>query len=114
MLDDPETAGEYTRLLIDLFFEALNAGDPAAEAINEKMCERGSDYICAHLKFQRFDGASVPVVLSGSMHTKMPNEKYIARLAEKCREKSGGRALEFIKLDKAPVTGCINWMLEQA
>ena len=113
MLDDEETAGEMTRLLIDLFFDALNAGDAAAEAINEEMSERGSDYICAHLKFQHFDGDTVRVVLSGSMHTKLPSDKYIELLAEKCREKSGGRALEFIKLDKSPVTGCINWMLEE-
>ena len=114
MLDDEETAGEMVRLLIDVFFEALNSGDAAAKTICEEMSERGSDYICAHLKFQNFTSETVSVVLSGSMHTKLPADRYIACLEEKCRTKSGGKTLRFIKLDKPPVTGCINWMLEGA
>ena len=113
MLDDEETSGELVRLLIDLFFEGLSAGDAAADEICEEMSERGADFICAHLKFQNFIGDTVPVVLSGSIHTKLPSEKYLERLEKKCMERSEGKKLVFIRLDLPPVTGCINWMLEE-
>lgn len=113
MFDDEETVGEFTRMLIDVFFDALNAGDAAADGICEEMSERGSDLICAHLRYQTFPDDTVSVVLSGSMHTKLPNGRYIERLEEKCRAKAGGKQLVFVKLDRPPVTGCINWMLEK-
>ena len=77
----------------------------------EEMAETGSDFICAHLKQQVFDCDEVNVVLSGSMHVKLPNDIYINALKKKCEENSG-RKLNFIKLNAAPVTGCINWLLE--
>jgi RecA/RadA recombinase len=86
-------------------------GEQALE-ITEAMAEKGSDYICAHLKMQNFKEEVVNVVLSGSMNVKMPNEIYLASLKEKCEAKSG-RKLNFIKLEAAPVTGCINWLLEK-
>lgn len=101
----------YCIYLTDTFFEAANSGDEAALAITEKMAEAGSDCICAHLKMQHFREESVNVVLSGSMNVKMPNDIYINLLKEKCAAKSG-RKLNFIKLTAAPVTGCINWLLE--
>ena len=88
-----------------------NKGDKVALEITEAMAEKGSDYICAHLKMQNFEEETVNVVLSGSMNVKMPNEIYLAALKEKCEAKSG-RKLNFIKLEAAPVTGCINWLLE--
>ena len=110
-LDDPELAEELIRLLIDVFFDALNAGDPAAEAICGEMAERGADFICAHLKKQRF-GDSVTVALSGSIHTKLPGERYLAALEAACRARTE-KTLQFVKLDVPPVMGCINWMLEE-
>ncbi len=103
---------QYCIYLTDTFFEALNGGDEAAGEINEIMAEKGSDYICAHLKLQNFKEETVNVVLSGSMNVKMPNDIYIGLLKEKCETKSG-RSLNFIKLTVAPVTGCINWLLEE-
>ena len=46
------------------------------------------------------------------MHVKLPPDIYIKALKEKCEAKSG-RKLNFIKLNAAPVTGCINWLLER-
>lgn len=102
---------QYCMYLTDTFFEAANKGDKVALAITEEMAEKGSDYICAHLKMQNFTEDTVNVVLSGSMNVKMPNEIYLASLKKKCESKSG-RKLNFIKLEAAPVTGCINWLLE--
>ena len=86
-------------------------GDKPVLKVIDEMAQTGSDFICAHLKQQVFDTEVVNVVLSGSMHVKLPNDIYIKALKEKCEAKSG-RKLNFIKLNAAPVTGCINWLLE--
>ena len=102
---------QYCMYLTDTFFEAANKGDKAALEITERMAQAGADCICAHLKMQNFREDTFNVVLSGSIHTKLPSQKYIGLLKEKC-EKTSGRKLNFIKLTAAPVTGCINWLLE--
>lgn len=101
----------YCIYLTDTFFEAANKGDKEALIITEETAEAGSDLICRHLKTQHFDGDTVNVVLSGSMNVKMPNDIYLSKLKEKCVSKSD-KKLNFIKLTAAPVTGCINWLLE--
>jgi hypothetical protein len=50
-------------------------------------------------------------VLSGSMHTKLPSDIYINRMGELLHQKTS-KKFNFIKLTAAPVTGCINWLLE--
>lgn len=108
-----EEKGEVVMPLIDIFFDALNAADPAADAIAEEMAVRGAEYIAAHTIYQKFDCDVINVVLSGSMHTKLPSDVYVEKLKKYASLKSG-RKLNFIKLDAAPVTGCINWLLENA
>lgn len=108
---ESEEAEELIRVFIVTFFEAANSGDEAALEVIEDMAERGADFITAHLKLMTFDDECVKVVLSGSMHTKLPSDIYIKRMGELVEEKSG-RNIEFIKLNAAPVTGCINWLLE--
>ncbi|MBR1811677.1 MAG: hypothetical protein IJ766_08555 [Clostridia bacterium] len=110
--DDAETAEDFIRLLIDLFFEALSAGDPTAREICEEMAERGAEYICAHLQTQQFAADAVYVVLSGSIHTKLPSDLYIAALEAHCRARTD-KTLRFIKLEQPPVMGCIHWLLER-
>ncbi len=99
------------RDMIDIFFDAVNAGDPVACGVAEEMAQRGAEFIAAHLKKGYFTDDPVEVVLSGSIHTKLPSDAYIASLQEAAQRLSG-RKLKFIKLTVPPVTGCINWMLE--
>ncbi len=99
------------RTLIDILFEAANQNDEAALLITEEMAQRGADFITAHTRIMNFTDEEIEVVLSGSMHTKLPNDKYISRMKEIAQQQSG-RKLKFIKLDVPPVTGCINWMLQ--
>ncbi len=106
-----EEGDEIVRDLLDIFFDALNNGDAAANEIADVMAERGAQFICAHIRNQVFDGDTIQVVLSGSMHCKLPSDVYVNKLISKSEEISG-RKLEFIKLQVAPVMGCINWMLE--
>ncbi len=102
---------EYCVILTDTFFEALNEGDKEAYSICLDMVDNCSDLISAHLKRQVFNGDATEVILSGSMNTKMKNEIFIDLLKKECYKKSG-KNLSFVKLAAAPVTGCVNWILE--
>ena len=108
---ESEEAETYIRMLIVSFFEAANNGDKAAMKVVEEMAQRGADFICAHINKAEFKGDVVNVVLSGSIHTKLPSDVYINRMKELVSERTG-RSFNFIKLNCAPVTGCINWLLE--
>ena len=59
---------------------------------------------------QQFGGSEVKVVLSGSMHTKMPNDLYIAELERDIRELTD-KPVKLIKLGVPPVYGCLNKLL---
>lgn len=102
---------DTVRPMLDIFFDAVNAGDEAALEVVEEMADKGAAFIAAHLRNQQFDDEVVEVVLSGSIHVKLPSQVYVDKLMEKSRQMAG-RPLRFIKLTAAPVTGCINWMLE--
>lgn len=104
--DDPTI-----RDLIDIFFDAVNSGDRAALDVVDEMADRGAKFITSHIIKSRFDGEAVEVVLSGSIHTKLPSEVYISKLKART-EALSGRRCNFTKLTVPPVTGCINWMLE--
>ena len=87
-------------------------GDAPALAKTDEMAKRGAQFIAAIANQMEFDGDEIEVVLSGSMHTKLPNDIYIAKLHDYAQQMSG-RKLRFIKLDKEPVIGCINWIFRQ-
>lgn len=103
---------DTVRPMLDIFFDAVNAGDEAALEVVEEMADKGAAFIAAHIRSQQFDDEVVEVVLSGSIHVKLPSQIYLDKLMEKARQMAG-RPLRFIKLTAAPVTGCINWMLEE-
>lgn len=108
---ESEEGEAFLRKIIVSFFEAANNGDDAALGIIEEMAQRGADFICAHVNTMNFDCDVINVVLSGSIHTKLPSYKYTDRMAQLVAERTG-RKFNFIKLDCAPVTGCVNWLLE--
>jgi len=110
ILEDEEKGEEFLRMIIVSFFEAANNDDAEALKVIEEMAQRGADFICGHVNKMNF-GDEINVVLSGSIHTKLPSQKYTDRMAELVAERTG-RKFNFIKLNCAPVTGCINWLLE--
>ncbi len=109
---ETEEAPIYIKSLIGFFFAAAANGDKPALAKVEEMAQRGAQLISALAKQMDFDGDEIEVVLSGSMHTKLPNDIYISKMHEYA-ENMSGRKLKFIKLDKEPVTGCVNWIFRQ-
>ena len=108
---ESEERGRFIMSLIDFFFAASKMGDaPVLKAIDE-MSERGADYIVSHLNSLNFGDGEVEVVLSGSIHTKLPNEVYLECLKKKIAERSD-KKVKYIKLTQAPVTGCVNWIFQ--
>ena len=112
VLESEDEGEAFLRKLIVSFFEAANNDDEAALSVIEEMAQRGADFICGHVNAMNFDCDVINVVLSGSIHTKLPSYKYTDRMAELVAERTG-RKFNFIKLDCAPVTGCVNWLLEE-
>ena len=108
---ESEEAESYIRMFIVSFFEAANSGDEAALEIIDEMAQRGADFIAAHIKKMEFSDETVNVVLSGSMHTKLPSDVYIEAMGKKLAA-AVDKKFNFIKLNVPPVTGCINWLLE--
>lgn len=107
-----EDRGRFIMRLIDFFFEASKMNDkPVLSAIDE-MSERGADYIVSHLNSLNFGDGEVEIVLSGSIHTKLPNEVYLDCLKKKISERSE-KKVKYIKLMQAPVVGCVNWIFQE-
>ena len=107
-----EEGSDTTRAFVRLFFEATNRGDPPALRLVNQMALRGAQLIAAHLRTLDFPEQGAEVVLSGSIHTKLPNQAYLDLLKQKA-EALGGRRLEFHVLEQPPVMGCIKWILQE-
>ena len=102
---------EYIRTMIGFFFAAAKQGDKKALEYCEKMAQRGADSIAAVERELEFDD-EVEVVLSGSINVKLDNQVYLDMLMEKAAAKCG-KKLKFIKLNALPVTGCVNWIMQE-
>lgn len=106
-----ENGGEYIRDMVGFFFEAAKQGDKPALAYCDRMAERGAQLIAALSKQMNFGDGETEVVLSGSINVKLDNKYYLDKLFSQA-EKLSGRKLKFIKLEAMPVTGCINWIMQ--
>ncbi len=101
----------FIRDMIDVFFESLAEGDAETAKVSDYMARRGAEFIAGHIRKQHFAGDVIEVILSGSMHTKLVSDAYIAQMKAYTEELTG-RKCEFKRLTVPPVTGAINWMLE--
>ena len=106
-----EDGGEHIRNMVAFFFEAAKQGDKPARDYCDRMATRGAQLIAALASQMNFGGDEVEVVLSGSINVKLDNKYYLDALLEKA-EALSGKKLKFIKLDAMPVTGCINWIMQ--
>ncbi len=109
---ESDHADDYIRVFIDAFFEAVEEKDEVALGIVRETAHRGAQFISALARQMTFNGDEIEVVLSGSINVKLNNPTYLKLLTEEAQQLSG-RKLRFIKLEKAPVTGCVNWILQQ-
>ncbi len=108
---EDEDCDDYIRPFLDIFFEAVDEGDKPAVKLVDLMSDRGALFISALAKQMYFEGDEIEVVLSGSINVKLANPLYIKLLKEKSMRLSP-KKLKFIDLKAAPVTGCINWILQ--
>lgn len=106
-----EDGAEHIRNMVAFFFEAAKQGDKPARDYCERMAVRGAQLIAALSNELDFGDGEVEVVLSGSINVKLDNKFYLDMLLSKAEEFSG-KKLKFIKLDALPVTGCINWIMQ--
>lgn len=109
---ESENGGEYIRDMVGFFFEAAKQGDKPACEYCDKMAQRGAQLIAALSKQMDFGDGEIEVVLSGSINVKLDNKYYLNALLSNA-EKLSGRKLKFIKLEAMPVTGCINWIMQE-
>lgn len=109
MYEDENRASRFVMRLLDFFFEAANMGDKPVMKFVDELAQRGAYLIAAHANSLDFDD-EVEVVLSGSIHTKLPSDVYIDLMIEKAQALTS-KKLKFSKLTAAPVFGCINWIL---
>lgn len=106
-----ENGGEYIRDMIDFFFAAVKEGDAPATEFCERMAQRGAQLIAALANQLNFGDGEIEVVLSGSINVKVDNKAYLDMLVSRA-EALSGKKLKFIKLEAMPVTGCINWIMQ--
>lgn len=106
-----EDGGDYIRTMVGFFFEAVKQGDKPATEYCDRMATRGAQLIAALSNQLDFGGDEIEVVLSGSINVKLDNKYYLDSLLSKA-ESLSGKKLKFIKLEVMPVTGCINWIMQ--
>ena len=106
-----EDGGDYIRTMVGFFFEAVKQGDKPATEYCDRMATRGAQLIAALSNQLDFGGDEIEVVLSGSINVKLDNKYYLDSLLSKA-ESLSGKKLKFIKLEAMPVTGCINWIMQ--
>ncbi len=111
-IENPAEDPSHIRNFIQFFFDAVEQNDRPATAYCEQMAETGARAIAALISQMEFDGDEVEVILSGSINLKVGSPTYIKMLKEKAAEYSG-RKIVFKKLDVPPVTGCINWIMQE-
>ncbi len=108
---ESEDGGDYIRTMVGFFFEAVKQGDKPATEYCDRMATRGAQLIAALSNQLDFGGDEIEVVLSGSINVKLDNKYYLDSLLSKA-ESLSGKKLKFIKLEAMPVTGCINWIMQ--
>jgi len=106
-----EDGGDYIRTMVGFFFEAVKQGDKPAIGYCDRMATRGAQLIAALSNQLDFGGEEIEVVLSGSINVKLDNKYYLDSLLSRA-EALSGKKLKFIKLEAMPVTGCINWIMQ--
>ncbi len=109
---ETEKADSVIMRLIDFFFDASKLDDEPVMEVIEEMAQRGCDLITSHIRQLNFAGDEVEVVLSGSVHTKLPNEKYLDRMYELV-SKATDKKVKFVKIANPPVVGCVNWIFQK-
>lgn len=113
MLKDPAGYPEWSKNVITLFFERLEAGDQEALGLARQMARCAAENIRAVMKRLSFSREPVTVVLTGSVHTKAANETYLTLLEERMKEEVTV-PFRLVMASKRPVEGAVLKLKKQA
>lgn len=113
LLKDPTEHPEAARAAVELFFAALEQKDEDAQTLAEKMTDCAAENISVVCRKLGFAQTQIPVVLTGSVHTKAANRVYLDLLEERVQKAMDGRA-EIFPASKEPVAGAQKWLEERA
>lgn len=113
LLKAPAEHPEAAKKAVELFFAALEQKDRDAQRMAEEMAECAAENISVVCRKLGFLQAKVPVVLTGSIHTKAANRTYLELLEQKVQKAMGGRA-EIFPASKEPAVGAQKWLAERA
>lgn len=96
-----------------LVFEAANKQDAVAINILKELGDSLADSINGCIKELDFISSEpVEIILSGSINTKAGNSTIVDTIKEKVASRNSEKVIEFIILDKLPVTGAVIWAFE--
>lgn len=106
--DHPELQIKVIRLL----FELLDSGDAEAVSLTDRMLQCAYANVLAVIKGLEFPQSEIPLVLTGSIHTKAASREYLRRLGE-VLQKAADNRLKIHMASKAPVWGAVQWLRER-
>lgn len=109
MLKQPSKYPELQRKVIQFLFEQFDVGEENAVLIAEKMLQCALDNVHAVMEEMRFAQPKIPLILTGSIHTKAASNKYLCCLKERVQKLADNR-LDIGIAEKAPVWGAVQWL----
>lgn len=113
LLKAPTEHPEAAKTAVKLFFAALEQKDRDAQILAEEMADCAAENIRTVCRKLGFAQTQIPVVLTGSIHTKAANRIYLDMLEQQVQKAMDGRAKIF-PASKEPAAGAQNWLAERA
>lgn len=107
MLKDPAGYPEWSKDVIRLFFAQLDKGDREVRELARQMTLCAAENIRAVTERLSFCKEPVPVVLTGSVHTKAANKTYLALLEEQMK-KEITVPFRLVMASRPPVDGAVS------
>lgn len=109
MLKQPSKYPELQKMVIQFLFQQFHSGEKEALLIVKEMLQCASNNICAIMQGLEFSHQAVPLILTGSIHTKAANSEYLHLLNETLQKAADNR-LEIRMAEKPPVWGAVEWL----
>lgn len=108
----PREYPQVQKQVIQLLFELLEEGDEEANFIADKMLQCAYVNIRAVIEGLDFSEKKIPLVLTGSIHTKAANQEYLRRLYAGLQNMTE-HSLSIQMAQRAPVYGAVRWLEER-
>lgn len=111
-LKQPMEYPEMQRKVIQMLFEQFENRDEEAVLIINEMLHCAYNNVRAVVTDLKFEHKEIPLILTGSIHTKAANGEYLQRLYGML-QKAADHRLAIRMAEKPPVYGAIQWLKER-